>query len=68
MKNELFVNTINSFMFVRKPFVIRKPPLVKDVPSFLVRQAIDRWHTMGQCGAVRGPGKHMNVYACVKAS
>ncbi|KAL6081321.1 hypothetical protein STEG23_037602 [Scotinomys teguina] len=36
VKNELFVNTINSFVFVRKPFVIRKPPLVKDVPSFLI--------------------------------
>lgn len=50
VKNELFVNTINSFVFVRKPFVIRRrPPLVKDVPSSRVRRAIDHCHIMGQC-------------------
>lgn len=47
VKNELFVNTTNSFMFVRKPFVIRRPPLVKDVPSSRVRWAIDHCHIMG---------------------
>lgn len=55
VKNELFVNTINTFVFVRKPFVIRRPPLVKDVPSSRVRRAIDHCHIMGQCRARHKP-------------
>lgn len=51
VKNELFVNTINSSVFVRKPFVIRKPHLVKDVPGFPVRRAIRRCHIMGPASA-----------------
>lgn len=58
VKNELFVNTINSFVFVRKPFVIRRrPPLVKDVPSSQVRRAIDHCHIMGQCRPCHKPWK-----------
>lgn len=38
VKKELFVNTINNFVFLRKPFIIGKPPLVKDAPGFPVRQ------------------------------
>lgn len=68
VKNELFVNTINSFVFLRKPFVIRKPPLVKDVPGFPVRRAINRRHITGQCRAVRSSGKLMDVYSHLKAS
>lgn len=37
-ENELFVTTINNFVFVRKPFIIQKPPLVKDAPGFPVRR------------------------------
>lgn len=55
VKNELFVNTINSFVFVRKPFVIWGPPLVKDVPSSWVRRAIDHCHIMGPCRACHKP-------------
>lgn len=68
VKNELFVNTINSFVFVRKPFVIQKPPLVKDVPGFPVRRAINPCHITGQCRAVRSSGKLMDVYSHLKAS
>ena len=38
VKNELFVNTINNFVFVSEPFIIRRPPSVKDAPGFLVRR------------------------------
>lgn len=38
VKNELFVDTINNLVFMRKPFIIWKPPLVKDARGSLVRR------------------------------
>ena len=63
MRNELFVNTINNFVFLGKPFITWKPPLVKDGPGFLVRQAISPARGTGWLRAVQGPeNRHTHLF------
>ena len=69
LKKELFVNTINNFVFLRKPFIIGKPPLVKDVPGLPVRQGHQSCPNPGaSSGLSKAQGTDTHIYSCLKAN
>lgn len=69
VKKGLFVNTINNFVFLRKPFIIWKPPLVKDAPGFSVRRGHQSHPSHGaSSGLSKAQGTDTHIYSYLKAS
>ena len=69
VKKELFVNTINNFGFLRKPFIIGKPPLVKDAPGFPVRQSHQSCPSPGaSSGLSKAQEIDTHIYSYLKAN
>lgn len=68
MRNELFVNTINNFVFLRKPFITWKPPLVTDAPGSLVRRGHQSRPRPGGSGLSRARSADTHTHSHLEAS